>query len=170
MPLDLPNLETERLILRVPSGADLDGWSALLEDEESARFIGGTESRRGAWRSMAIMAGSWLVNGFGMFSVIEKKSGKWIGRVGPWRPVDWPGTEVGWALIKDAWGQGYAHESSKAAIDWAFATLNWNEVIHIISPENYRSIALAQRLGATNRNYLRDDDDCFSLLRYQRGD
>ena len=81
MLLDLPHLETERLILRVPNGEDLDGWSALLADEESARFIGGSETRRGAWRSMAIMAGSWLVNGFGMFSVIEKKSGKWIGRL-----------------------------------------------------------------------------------------
>jgi len=79
----------------------------------------------------------------------EERQVDWA--VGPWQPVDWPGTEVGWALIKDAWGKGYALESSKAAIDWAFATLNWSEVIHIISPENHRSKALAQRLGATNR-------------------
>ena len=34
-----------------------------------------------------------------MFSVIEKDSGRWIGRIGPWQPEGWPGTEVGWSLV-----------------------------------------------------------------------
>lgn len=43
-----------------------------------------------------------------MFSVIEKKTARWIGRLGPWQPEGWPGSEVGWDLHPDAWGQGYA--------------------------------------------------------------
>ena len=47
------------------------------------------------------MAGSWALNGFGMFSVIEKASGLWLGRIGPWRPDGWPGNEVGWGLVSE---------------------------------------------------------------------
>lgn len=96
------------------------------------------------------MAGSWLLKGFGMFSVIEKRTGQWIGRLGPWQPEGWPGTEVGWGLIKSAWGQGYALEGAQAAIDWAFDRLDWAQVIHTIDPENTPSQALAKRLGSAN--------------------
>lgn len=146
-----PTIETERLILRGIEQGDLDGWAELMGDPDSARFIGGTMNRAGAWRSMAAFAGSWSLKGFGMFSVVEKASGKWIGRLGPWEPEGWPGTEVGWSLIKSAWGQGYAAEGATAAIDWAFATLGWSEVIHVIDVANAPSIALAERLGSTDQ-------------------
>jgi RimJ/RimL family protein N-acetyltransferase len=146
-----PTLETERLLLREVREEDLDGWATLLANPESARFIGGEVGRAAAWRSMAAMAGSWQLKGFGMFSVVEKSTGNWIGRLGPWQPEGWPGTEVGWGLIKDAWGKGYAAEGASAAIDWAFAHLGWAEVIHIIDPQNRPSIALAERLGSTDR-------------------
>src|SRR5215208_1421034 len=118
-----PILETARLILRPPREEDLAGWADLMGTEESARFIGGTMARPAAWRGMATMAGSWALKGFGMFSVIDKASGEWLGRVGPWQPEGWPGTEVGWGLKRSAWGKGYAQESAEAAIDWAFGAL-----------------------------------------------
>jgi RimJ/RimL family protein N-acetyltransferase len=145
-----PTLETARLILRPPREEDLDGWAELMGDPESARFIGGQQERSAAWRGMATMAGSWSLKGFGMFSVIDKASGEWLGRVGPWQPEGWPGTEVGWGLLRRAWGHGYARESAEAAIDWAFDALGWDEVIHIIALDNVGSQALAKRLGATN--------------------
>jgi RimJ/RimL family protein N-acetyltransferase len=145
-------LETERLILRPPVEADLDGFAALMADEQSARFIGGAQPRSAAWRGMAMMAGSWSLRGFAMFSVIERSSGQWIGRIGPWFPEGWPGTEVGWGLLRSAWGQGYAAEAAVASIDWAFDHLGWTEVIHTIDPANAPSKALAARLGS---RYLR---------------
>jgi len=151
MPTPGPTLETERLILRPPREEDLDGWAAFMGDEASARFVGGVQPREAAWRSMAAMAGSWGLRGFGMFSVIEKASGSWVGRLGPWMPEGWPGTEVGWGLARAAWGRGYAAEGAAAAIDWAFDALGWDEVIHCIDPANAPSIALAERLGSANR-------------------
>ena len=145
-----PTLETARLVLRPPREEDLDGWATLMGDAETARYIGGQMSRSAAWRGMATMAGSWLLKDFGMFSVLEKESGRWIGRVGPWQPEQWPGTEVGWGLLRSAWGKGYALESAEAAITWAFDALGWDEVIHIIALDNVRSQALAERLGAAN--------------------
>jgi RimJ/RimL family protein N-acetyltransferase len=146
-----PILETERLILRPPLAGDLDGWAELLGDEEAARFIGGVQPRAGAWRSLAAMAGSWALYGFGMFSVVEKASGRWIGRLGPWQPEGWPGTEIGWGLTRSAWGKGYALEGAAAATDWAIGALGWTDIVHCIDPANTASIRLAERLGSVNR-------------------
>lgn len=145
-----PTLETERLILREIREEDLDGWAELMSDPDSAQYIGGTLNRAQSWRAMATFAGCWSLKGFGMFSVVEKSSGRWIGRLGPWQPEGWPGTEVGWSILKSAWGKGYAAEGATAAIDWAFANLGWSEVIHVIDVENARSIALAERLGSSD--------------------
>lgn len=141
-------IETERLILRPPQIEDFDGWTALLADAESARFIGGAVSRPEAWRNMMVVAGSWAIHGFGMFSVIEKAGNRWIGRIGPWQPEGWPGTEVGWGLLRDAWGKGYAAEAAAASMDYAFDVLDWERVIHTIVPANEPSRKLAQRLGS----------------------
>ena len=143
-----PTLETERLILRPPVEADLDGWAEFMADEESARFIGGAQPRAAAWRGMATMTGSWALRGFGMFSVLERASGRWVGRLGPWMPEGWPGTEVGWGVHPAFQGRGYAVEGSTAAIDWAFDHLGWTEVIHCIDPANVPSQRTAQRLGS----------------------
>jgi RimJ/RimL family protein N-acetyltransferase len=147
-----PTLETARLLLRPPIHADFDGFAEMAQEEETMRFIGGVAARDAAWRTMAMVAGSWSLLGYSMFSVIEKSSGQWIGRLGPWRPGgkegSWPGDEVGWALRASAQGKGYAAEGAAAAIDWAFDVLGWDNVIHSIDPANAASIALAERLGS----------------------
>jgi RimJ/RimL family protein N-acetyltransferase len=119
--------------------------------DDSTRFIGGPQSRAAAWRSFATFAGAWVVQGFSMFSVIEKTTGRWVGRVGPWAPEGWPGAEVGWGLTRAAFGKGYATEAAEASIDWAFDSLGWSDVIHTINPENLSSQAVAERLGSVNR-------------------
>jgi RimJ/RimL family protein N-acetyltransferase len=155
MIVDLIRIETERLVLRPPRLEDLDAWAGLMSDAEAARFIGGVQPRALAWRGLMTMAGAWNLQGFAMFSVIEKSTGRWIGRLGPWMPEGWPGTEVGWGLVRDCWGKGYATEGATAAIDWVFATLDWVEVIHLIAADNLASQAVAKRLGSQNRGRVR---------------
>lgn len=150
-----PTLETERLILRLPIQEDLNAWAAFSADEEAARHLGGAQPRDTSWRYMAMMAGSWALQGYGMFSVIEKASGDWIGRLGPWRPggetCNWPGAEIGWGIVRSAWGKGLAYEGAVAAMDWAVDQLGWTDIIHSIDPENVASQKLAARLGSVNR-------------------
>ena len=142
-------LETPRLILRPPRLEDLDAWAEMMADEPSARFIGGTAPREVCWRQLMTMIGSWQAVGFAMFSVIEKSSGRWLGRVGPWQPEGWPGTEVGWSIVRDSWGKGYAGEAAIVSANWAFDTLGWTNVIHSITPGNTASQRVAQKLGST---------------------
>ncbi|QJB69804.1 GNAT family N-acetyltransferase [Parasphingorhabdus halotolerans] len=144
-------IETERLILRPPSGEDFNAFALMSTDADTMRHIGGASSRSEAWRLWCTLAGSWVINGFGMFSMIEKSTGTWIGRTGPWQPADWPGTEVGWAVAPEYAGKGFALEAAVASMDYAFDVLGWDDVMHCINPDNAPSIALAKRIGSTNR-------------------
>jgi RimJ/RimL family protein N-acetyltransferase len=143
-----PTIETARLVLRPLRLEDFEPWAAFAADEPTMRHLGGVQSRSQAWRGFMTVAGAWSMNGYSMFSVVEKASGRWVGRLGPWMPADWPGTEVGWGVIRDCWGRGYATEGAAAAIDWAFDSLGWTEVIHTIDPANTASQNVARRLGA----------------------
>jgi RimJ/RimL family protein N-acetyltransferase len=141
-------IETERLLLRVSRIEDFDRYAEMLADDSAVRFIAGTTLRAAAWRRFLQMPGAWHLQGFAMFSLIEKASGRWIGQAGPWRPEGWPGNEIGWSLHPEACGHGYATEAAAAAMDWAFERLGWAEVIHGIEPENIASQRVAQRLGS----------------------
>ncbi|MDQ1092888.1 RimJ/RimL family protein N-acetyltransferase [Xanthomonas sacchari] len=145
-------VETERLLLRPPCAEDFAAFCAFAADAQTMHHLGGVQVPSVAWRGLAAMVGSWQLQGFAMFSVIEKRSGQWIGRVGPWQPHGWPGTEVGWGIARAYWGHGYAPEAAAASIDWAFAHLGWSEVIHVIAPDNANSKAVAGKLGS---RYLR---------------
>jgi RimJ/RimL family protein N-acetyltransferase len=138
--------------MRPPQHVDFDGFASMAQEVETMRFIGGVAPRDAAWRGMASLAGSWAILGYGMFSVLRRDTGEWIGRLGPWRPGgkegQWPGDEVGWALKASATGQGFAYEGAVAAIDWAFDNLGWDNVIHCIDKANAPSIRLAERLGS----------------------
>src|SRR6476660_7398462 len=122
MPLsDVPAVElvTERLLLRPPRGEDFPAWARFAADADAMAFLGGVQPAAVSWRAFLAAVGGWHVQGFGMFSVIERESGDWVGRVGPLEPVGWPGTEVGWGIVRSRWGRGYAPEAAVASIDYA---------------------------------------------------
>jgi RimJ/RimL family protein N-acetyltransferase len=151
MSLAGPRIETQRLLLRLPEIGDFERFAELLGNEEAARHIGGQQPRAAAWRKFLQQPGAWALQGFGMFSIIEKDSGRWLGQGGPWRPEGWPGNEIGYSLHPDAWHKGYASEALPATIDWALANLGWDDFIHCIAPGNLASQQVARRLGSTLR-------------------
>jgi RimJ/RimL family protein N-acetyltransferase len=147
----IPSLTTRRLRLRPFREADFDAYAAMCADEEVMRHIGagGPVAADVAWRHMALFLGAWALRGHGMWALEELSSKRLIGRVGYLDPPGWPGCELGWLLARDAWGQGYAFEAAGAARDYGRDALGLGELISLIRPDNVRSIALAQRLGAS---------------------
>jgi RimJ/RimL family protein N-acetyltransferase len=143
-------LETERLILRpIDPERDFDGWARAMADERTVRYLGSKPmSRPESWRNMAMVMGHWAIRGYGFFSVEERGSGVWVGRVGPWYPDGWPAPEVGWAIAPEFQGQGYATEAARASVRFAIAELGWRQVIHVILPGNAASIAVAEKVGS----------------------
>jgi RimJ/RimL family protein N-acetyltransferase len=122
----------------------------MMANADHVKFIGGALTQSMAWRQLAAIAGAWSLRGFSMFSVIERDTGRWVGRIGPWMPEGWPGTEVGWGLAPEATGKGYGVEAATACMDWVVDHLGWTDIIHIIDPANKPSEQLAARLGSTN--------------------
>ena len=143
-----PEILTPRLLLRPPRAGDFAAWKEFCADEETMEHLGGVEHEADAWRSFASFVGAWNLGADAMFSVIERSSDAWIGRIGPWCPHLWPVKEVGWGLRREYEGQAYALEAAVASIDYVFDVLGWETVSHLIADENTRSQALARRLGA----------------------
>jgi len=89
----------------------------------------------------------WAERGYGLMAVIERVTGRFLGRSGLkyWPQLD--ETEVGWVLRTDAWGHGYATEAGAGCVEWGFRTLDLTYLIAMIQPRNVRSIGVAERLG-----------------------
>jgi RimJ/RimL family protein N-acetyltransferase len=149
MPLG-PTLQTKRLVMRPPTLADLDQWVMVDDEDTITRNSGSPEDMLKRHADLLKLAGGWALNGFGSLLLFKKDDGVLIGRVGPSRPFNWPDVEVGWALLPEFTGQGYALEGAAAAMDFALLDLGLPRVVHTIRPSNIASQKLATRLGSRN--------------------
>lgn len=151
-------LETDRLLLRPLEEGDLDDFAAMMADPEVVRYLSGeTMTREDAWRAMAGFLGHGVLRGWTNNAVVEKATGRFLGRCGLWRPEGWPGLEVGWTLARHAWGHGFATEAAIAWRDWAFAELGdeADTLISVVHVDNTRSQKVAERIG---HRLLREED------------
>lgn len=145
----IPTLVTDRLIMRSPKQDDFRAVADFYASERS-HFVGGPKLVGGAWQFLTMMVGHWQMRQFGMWVITEKHNDTGLGLVGFYRPVGWPEREIGWHIWSpETEGKGYALEAAKAALEHAKSVLNWPTLVSYIAPDNTRSIALAERLGAT---------------------
>ena len=147
--MSAPTLVTERLVLRPWREADVDAVRRITTDEAAARFIGGTTPPWQAFRTVCTFIGHWTLRGFGFFAVERRAESDCIGWCGPWKPEGWPGNEIGYSLVPEAWGQGYASEAAAASLAWAYDHAGWNDAMSCIDDGNAGSQGVARRLGAT---------------------
>ncbi len=147
-------IETERLVLRPIGPEDCEDHIQMMLDPAVAANLsptGGPQSRHDLWRQFASYLGHWQMRGFGWFSVQEKETGAWVGRVGPWQPEGWPGLECGWSIARPFWGQGYAPEAAIGAVKWAFDQFpELPRIISCIAPANANSQRVAAKIGEEN--------------------
>jgi RimJ/RimL family protein N-acetyltransferase len=141
-----PTLVTERLVLRMPRLEDFEPFAAFFETDRS-RFEDGPMTREGAWRIFASEVALWPLMGFGPFSLECRVTGRYLGEVGIYQPAHFPETEIGWILMAEAEGKGYAHEAARRVLAFAWDELGLPSLVNYIAPENARSIALGLRLG-----------------------
>lgn len=147
-------IETERLSLRPYTLDDYAAYSAMCSDPEVVRYIGGQPlSPEDAWNRVLRYAGHWSLLGYGIFAVIEKASGRYIGETGlaDFHRGIGPGFddagEAAWVFSSDVHGRGYAFEAADAAHRWFARQKGDTRTVCLIDPANGASLTLAARLG-----------------------
>jgi [ribosomal protein S5]-alanine N-acetyltransferase len=148
-------LETKRLIINKPDFSDIEDLYVLQSDPDVMQYIGqGVRSRDEVLSGLEKAINHQAKHGFSLGSVYEKDTGKFIGRAGLiYLAYDdaQPDIEVGYALIKAAWGKGYATELAKALIDWGFKHLAVEKMIAVTHPKNDRSRHVVEK---ANMHYV----------------
>lgn len=149
-------IDTERLTLRRHKVTDLEDSAAMWSDPEVVRYISGEpQSREEVWGKILRMMGHWEAMDFGYWVVREKATGRFVGEVGfgdfkrELIPAFDGAPEAGWALATWAHGMGYAAEAMRAALAWGDKRFRKARMVCLISPENLRSLRLAEALGFT---------------------
>ncbi len=144
----IPMLETERLRLRAPVVEDLPHWIALFESPEAVHLGGPFDDPAcTAWEEFTYYTGCWMLYGHGLWSIERKADGQMVGFVhlgiewDDWEP------ELGWHLIPEARGHGYATEAARAARDYGLTLLD--TFVSYVDPNNTASAQVAGRIGAT---------------------
>ncbi|MEO1550906.1 MAG: GNAT family N-acetyltransferase [Pseudomonadota bacterium] len=145
MRMTAPTLQTERLTLRHYTRADLAPWIAFLGTDH-ARYMGGPISEQDAWLHFHADIATWQTDGFGGWSVVL--DGIYIGQVGLSHPPEYPELELGWFLLPEFQGQGFATEAALAARAYAYNEGRQTTLVSYIDQDNAASIAVAERLGA----------------------
>lgn len=141
--------ETERLILRQFTMADIEPVARMIGDAEVQRYLGGPVTKEWEiWGYVARTVGHWTLRGYGPYAVTEKATGAFVGRIGLLNPQGWPGTEIAWTLDRPFWGKGYATEGALAVGRIGFGILKADALVSLIHPENLPSQKVAGRLGA----------------------
>lgn len=146
-------LETERLVLRELTDADLGALHAVLGDPVAMTAYEGafSEDESRAW--LRRQQERYRSDGFGLWAIADRASGEVLGDCGITRQriEDDEVLEVGYHLRRAAWGRGYATEAARASMEWAFATLEAPEVWAKVRDTNIPSMNVAIRLGMTVR-------------------
>jgi RimJ/RimL family protein N-acetyltransferase len=159
----LIQLETERLLLRLPRPEELDGYAAVFGDPQVVAFLGfDVLSRDKSAAVIQRMRRHWDRHGIGLFSVVRKSDERLLGRTGflLWDPERWVSamredlegdleTEIGWTITSEHWGQGYAMEAAIACREWALGELGLARLVSVIAPGNTASIRVAEKIGET---------------------
>jgi RimJ/RimL family protein N-acetyltransferase len=153
-------IRTERLILREWRDEDLVPFAAMGQDREVMEFFPTLLDREGSAAMIERIRTYQGSDGFSFWAVEVAGGDPFIGFAGLGRPrftaPFTPCVEIGWRFARDAWGKGYATEAARGALDHAFGTLELDEVVAFLVPENRRSAAVCERIGMT-----RDPDGDF---------
>ena len=145
----MPVLETDHLILRAPEPRDEQAYVAFYGSARRAATGVLVPPAIAAQRFQGVLQ-HWADKGYGRFIVQEKSDDTPVGLIGPHHPDDYPEQELSWHIWNDtAEGKGIAYEAARAARDYAFGVLLWDTAVSYVRPDNVRSAALAQKLGAT---------------------
>ena len=166
----MPEIETERLRLRMFTPEDFETLYALWTDREVMRFItpdGWPYSREESAEFLPRLVERFRQHGWGQWAVVYKPEEKLIGYCG-FKFLD--GTqevELLYGIAKDYWNRGLVTEAARASLRYGFEQAGLEEIVAIADPENRGSWRVMEKAGMRREGTARYYDQ--EVVRYTIG-
>lgn len=152
-------IKSERLLLRQWKEADCEPFAALNADPRVREFFPSTLTREESDALVDLYSKRIEDKGWGFWAVVCPGVADFVGMIGieevGYETPFTPAVEIGWRLAHEYWGQGYATEGARAAMDFAFSELGLEELVAFTALPNQRSMQVMERLGMSRK----PDDD-----------
>jgi RimJ/RimL family protein N-acetyltransferase len=159
-------LDTERCLIRETKESDIDAFYEIYQEPSITRYMENLYEDRDEEREY-IRTYIDKVYGFyefGVWTVIEKKSRKIIGRAGLSYREGFEEPELGFVIGVPWQRQGYAYEVCSVILKYAKEELGFDRVQALVEPENTVSIALCEKLGFKDKQDIMVEDKIYIRL------
>ena len=147
----------------------MEALVAMNADPRVAEFLARSYTRELSESLAVAMRRQLQACGYGWWVVEVRGGAPFAGLIAlqdvPFEAPFTPAREIGWRFAFEFWGHGYATEGARAALDFAFDRLGWDEVVAFTAALNVRSQRVMERLGMSH-----DPRDDFDHPRLAEGD
>lgn len=151
---------TDRLLLRQWRDEDFDAFAKLSSDPVAMEFFPKCLNREESDLQAEKYRQRIINQGWGFWAVELAGVAPFIGFVGLNRPDASlpisPCVEIGWRMLPEYWGKGYASEAARAALRVGFEQLDLDEIVSFTATINVRSQRVMQRIGMQHNGELFD--------------
>jgi RimJ/RimL family protein N-acetyltransferase len=142
-------MQGERVRLRAWVDADRERFAAMNADPSVMEHFPAPLSRAQSDALFSTLRQHLVDHGFGFWAL--EVEGRWLGFVGlahvPFEASFTPAVELGWRLVRDAWGHGYASEAARLVLRYGIEQLGLSQVVAFTAVQNLRSRAVMERIG-----------------------
>ena len=168
-------LETHRLLMRGFEESNFLNFAALLRDPRVMKHIGAKLfNEEESWRKYMSLRGAWNLLGFGYWDVFEKNSNEYVGYVGfcdfyrKTVPTIQGRPEIGWVVVYDQQGKGYATEAAKVAMNWGASKFGEVNTVCIMDPNYPATKRVAEKCGFVKMALADYNGESWLLMEHKR--
>jgi [ribosomal protein S5]-alanine N-acetyltransferase len=163
------NINTERLMIQALTIIDAGFMLQLMNTPTWIQHIGNRQVYDNTAASNYIVnniINSYYVNGFGLYLVKTKQAKTSIGICGIVKREGLPIPDLGFAMLPNQTGKGYATEASKAIVAHAKDHLGLRELAGITKLDNTASISVLEKVGMSFQKMMRLPQDSTEFALY----
>jgi [ribosomal protein S5]-alanine N-acetyltransferase len=150
--LNIPNLKTDRLLLRPYDISDVPRLIELLKDKEISDTSPTIPYPYGEREAVEWIVGQFIYTNSGRFltyAVVSKKTDELIGSISLTINPEEKNAEIGFWMGKAFWKKGYCTEAAKSIMDYVFETRDINKIYGECMSDNQASSGVLKNLGMT---------------------
>ncbi|MDB5033954.1 MAG: ydaF [Chlorobi bacterium] len=147
--MNIPTVETDRILLRAFTPDDLDDLAPILADPDVVRHLAGGKpfTRDQVAGAIERINAYWGKHGFGLMALVLKESGRVAGWCGLTLLDATPEIELVYMLAKQEWGKGLAAEAARAMLRLGFGMPGMERIVAVARHENPASYRVMEKIG-----------------------